>query len=107
MTMKHLRTMALAGTFVLGTAALAFAAGTGGGSGGGSGSGSHTTTTTSPSTTSPTTNSPTTNSSSTMNSNPTGNTGLENAEDRGNTKGRKMKRHGKAFQREDKDENER
>jgi hypothetical protein len=60
MTMNHVRTIALAGTFVLGTAALAFAAGgSGSGGGGGSGSGSHTTT--SPSTTS----APTATSSST------------------------------------------
>ncbi len=40
MTMKHLRTMALAGTFVLGTAGLSFAAGSGAGSAAGSGAGS-------------------------------------------------------------------
>ncbi len=46
--MKHLRTMTLAGTFILGTAAIAFAAGTGGSSGAGGESGSHTTTAPSP-----------------------------------------------------------
>ncbi len=85
MTLKHLRVLALAGTFVLGTAALGFAAGSGSSTGmGGSTAGSSNT------------------STHTSGSSP-GTTGLERAEQSGSAQGIKEKEmHGKAFQREDK-----
>jgi hypothetical protein len=86
MTAKHLRTLALAGTFLMGTVALGFAAGRGSGSAAGSGIGS-----VSPST----------------KSNSTGTTGLESAESRGSASGRTEKqKHGTAFKREDLKTNE-
>jgi hypothetical protein len=91
MSLKHLRTIALAGTFVLGTAGLGLAAGSGSGSGAGSGMGSGSSSTN--------LNSNSTNTGATRNS--TGTTGLENAETRGSSTGQMEKKHGKAFQRED------
>lgn len=100
MRIKHLRTIALAGTLVLGTTGLGFAAGSGSGSGSGSGAGS-----------APGNGmgSGSSSSNSTMSGtrNSTGATGLENAEGRGSTTGKMNKQKGTAFNREDSNTSER